>query len=133
MRYSRPIHERANLDNLTKKATPEQRLWSQVLFVAIKDYSYKPEGGEEANNFDKERFDRLLMLKRDAESWFTSREFSEGSFLWISEILDLQPDVILAGIKNIKKKHRNQQIERVDYRMRTVYGKQRRQATLPHP
>ena len=130
MRYSKPIHERANLDSLMKKATPEQRLWSQVLFVAIKDYSYKPEGEERENTADRERFDRLLMLKRDAESWFTSKEFSEGSFLWISEVLDLQPDVILLGIKNIKKKHRNQQIERVDYRMRTVYGKLRRNVTL---
>lgn len=49
-------------------ALPERRLWTQVLYRAILD---------------------AIRNNRDARRWFRCNQFYVGSFLWITDSLDL--------------------------------------------
>jgi hypothetical protein len=83
--------------------TGELELWGAVLLQAIEDYHRKGAGYEVAVNgirlrgwyYDKE----MRRDKRRAESWFKSKSGEVGGFLWICDILELNPDRVWARIR----------------------------------
>jgi hypothetical protein len=83
-------------------------LWSAVLLQAIEDYHRKGTGYEVAVNGFKLRgwyYDREMRRdRRRAEGWFKSKNQDVGSFLWICDILQLNPDRVWEKIreKNFK-------------------------------
>lgn len=78
-------------------------LWAAVLLQAIEDYHRKGSGYEVALNGIRLRgwyYDREMRRdKRRAEAWFKSTSEEVGSFLWICDILKLDPSRVWARIK----------------------------------
>lgn len=75
-------------------------LWAAVLLQAIEDYHRKGAGFELAVNGFRLRgwyYDREIRRdKRRAEAWFKSKCEDVGSFLWICDILKLDPGRVWA-------------------------------------
>ena len=78
-------------------------LWGAVLLQAIEDYRRKGAGYEVSINgirlrgwyHDKE----IRREKRRAEEWFKSEDADMGSYLWICDLLHLDPDRVRARIR----------------------------------
>ncbi len=87
----------------TDASSGELELWGAVLLQAIEDYHRKGAGYEVAVNgirlrgwyYDKE----VRRDKRRAETWFKSKSEDVGSFLWICDLLKLDPDRVWARIR----------------------------------
>ncbi len=81
----------------------ELELWGAVLLQAIEDYHRKGAGYELAVNGIKLRgwyYDKEIRRdKRRAETWFKSKTREVGGFLWICDILELDPDRLWARIR----------------------------------
>ncbi|MGC9196292.1 MAG: hypothetical protein ACP5IL_12675 [Syntrophobacteraceae bacterium] len=94
--YFEPVAAAAETDG-------ELGLWSAVLLQAIEDYHRKGAGYEVAVNGIKLRgwyYDREMRRdRRRAEGWFKSTNQSVGSFLWICDMLQLDPDRVWARIR----------------------------------
>jgi hypothetical protein len=69
--------------------TSENILWSRVLLQAIWDLA-----GIRANVPKRE----IPRLQRRTRAWFLSREGSPGSFIWICDILALEPDAVRSRV-----------------------------------
>jgi hypothetical protein len=86
-----------------KETDGELGLWSAVLLQAIEDYRRKGTGYEVAVNGLKLRgwyYDREMRRdRRRAEQWFKSQNQNVGSYLWICDILQLDPDRVWARIR----------------------------------
>jgi len=65
---------------------PYKNLWSAVLDRAMQDIKGIIPGSEKY---------REKKIIKEAEDWFGSDDRDIGSFLWVCEILDLQPDKVL--------------------------------------
>ena len=64
--------------------TPEQNLWHGVLARATHDLKTKPK------------------LKEEVLKWFNEKNNEEiGSFIWICDTLQLDPDKIIRGINKL--------------------------------
>lgn len=65
--------------------TPEKSLWAGMLLRALNDAAgvQLMESKKYAN-----------LIQRDARAWFSSPRFTTGSFLWICDVLNLDPDAV---------------------------------------
>jgi len=79
---------------------PQKNVWAAVLIQAIDDLNVKsiPQESEKSQN-DKE------YLKNQANAYFKSKRMSMGSFVWICELFDIDPDVARKAILNGNGKH----------------------------
>ena len=81
----------------------ELALWGAVLLQAIEDYRRKGAGYEVAVNGIKLRgwyYDREIGCdKRRAEAWFRSKSEDLGSYRWICDLLQLDPERVWARIR----------------------------------
>ncbi len=81
----------------------ELELWGAVLLQAIEDYHRKGSGYEVAVNGIRLRgwyYDREIRGdKRRAEAWFKSKSLELGSYLWICDLLGLDPERVWARIR----------------------------------
>ena len=66
-----------------------KNLWLSVVKAAVEDYR----GGNGP------------ILHKDAESWLISNNEGVGSFIWVCEVLDIEPSYI-RRICNMKKPYR---------------------------
>ena len=57
----------------------EKRLWAAVLLQAAKDVS----------GFTCER--QRSLIQRRARAWFASNYYETGSYLWVCDLLELEP------------------------------------------
>jgi hypothetical protein len=70
---------------------PEAILWSRVLLQAIWDLA-----GIKLNVPKRD----IPRLQRRTRAWFTARDDSPGSFIWICHNLSLEPDVVRSRVLN---------------------------------
>lgn len=81
----------------------ELELWGAVLLQAIEDFHRKGSGYEIAVNGIRLRgwyYDREIRRdKRMAEAWFKSKSVDPGSYLWICDLLGLEPERVWARIR----------------------------------
>jgi hypothetical protein len=74
--------------------TSEIILWSRVLLQAMWDLA-----GIRANLPKRE----LPRLQRRTRAWFLAREESPGSFIWICNILALEPEAVRSRVLSKSK------------------------------
>ena len=81
----------------------ELELWGAVLFQAIDDYRRKGSAFEIPVNGIKLRgwyYDREIRAdKRRAEAWLKSTGRGVGSYLWICDLLGIDPSSVWARIR----------------------------------
>ncbi len=81
----------------------ELELWGAVLLQAIEDYRRRGAGYEVAVNGMRLRgsyYDREIRRdERRAEEWFKAKDEDLGSFLWICDLLRLDPKRVWARIR----------------------------------
>lgn len=76
---------------------PEQKLWHQVLLVALSDIGitkYKTTAGTALYKKD---------LRRGAIAWFSSNSNDAGAFLWVCSILGIDKNKTLRLVDEAKK------------------------------
>ncbi|MDR3570188.1 MAG: hypothetical protein P4L43_19350 [Syntrophobacteraceae bacterium] len=87
----------------TDAISGELALWGAVLLQAIEDYRRKGAGYEVSVNGIRLRgwyYDREIRSdKRRAEAWFKSQSEDMGSYLWICDLLQLDPERVWARIR----------------------------------
>ncbi len=105
----------------------ELDLWRAVLARSLRDFA-----GVDAYVTPFER----VQLKRRARFWFSSDEFSLGSFRWICQTLDLDPDYFRAHLFALPATEFKIRIKTVTH-VEDLNGQRRRRrlpiAPGPHP
>lgn len=90
--------------------TPEKTLWLEVLRLALTD-------------FCADRTNQEIPCKHDAARWFESPSRELGSFLFVAQVVDINPDalrkVLLTADKTVLLKRLNRQCAPKDYKRRT--------------
>lgn len=85
-----------------EEAEPYRQLWAEVLRIAVLDAS----GHVTALHQVPANVPRDVASRRIAESaaaWFTSPRHSAGSFIWICNLLDLDPGAVRAALQKNNK------------------------------
>ena len=75
------------LNESQAKETPEYQLWRAVLLEAVLDV----ERGRMGLDTETKAHRRMLAMADDAVQWIASPSRDEGAFLWICDMLKLEP------------------------------------------
>lgn len=78
--------------------TADKKLWAAVLHTALLDLKVPSNRMYEVT---RERETRGLADRETAQAWVDSDLFEIGSFTWVCEVLDLNPETIRAGIERL--------------------------------
>ena len=84
--YAAPV---INLDVAPCQESPELALWRGVLRLAITDYR--------GQLFALSRHEKPHAQRR-AQEWIFSTCTDPGSFLWVCELLDVNPQVVVSRL-----------------------------------
>lgn len=79
---------------------PERWLWQAVLCQAVEDWDRPKISDPNAR----------ARCRAATRTWFASDKYIAGSFLWVADMLDLDPDVIRAYLVS-EKRHRQDNTE----------------------
>lgn len=79
-------------DENGRKSQPEKDMWFALLKDAIGCY---------VNRDATSR--RKMRLAHEAEEWFSSQEYFQGTFLWVCDFLDLNDSYLRQGIEKLRQ------------------------------
>ena len=68
------------------RAARPQSIWEEVLCKALQDYARGPD--------EQEIQDYIFCAQEDAEQWLMSESIAPGSFIWVCNMLGLEPSAV---------------------------------------
>lgn len=90
---------KASTGDVNRK-TPERDLWAAVLWTALLDISAPAARTYEVA--DSTNY-KSLSNKETAQDWVFSEEFEIGSFLWVCQLLEMNPETMRKGITMVER------------------------------
>lgn len=90
---------KASTGDVTRN-TPERDLWAAVMWTALLDISAPATRTYEVTDTT---IYKSLSHKDTAEAWVFSDEFEIGSFLWVCQLLDMNPETLRQGITRVER------------------------------
>jgi len=78
----------------SRAGNPYKAVWSSVLLDAIKCTKPHPVKSNRRPNGERD------MTRASTVNWFASKSIAPGSFIWVCNALDRDPERVLAGIQN---------------------------------